>query len=44
LHDTIANAASDACAAGLDGIGTAVFGADLAAMTHETLEVRIFRT
>jgi urease accessory protein len=44
LHDTIANVASDACAAGLDGIGTAVFGADLAAMTHETLEVRIFRT
>jgi urease accessory protein len=44
LHDTIANVASDACAAGLDGISTAVFGADLAAMTHETLEVRIFRT
>ena len=44
LHATIGDVADDACAAGLAAIGTAVFGADLAAMAHETLEVRIFRT
>ena len=44
LYATIADVADDACAAGLAGIGTGVFGADLAAMAHETLEVRIFRT
>ena len=44
LHPVIDRVAEEALAAGLDGIGTAVFGADLAAMAHEELEVRIFRT
>lgn len=44
LQATIAEVASDAALAGLEDIGAAVFGADLAAMIHETLEVRIFRT
>ena len=44
LHPVIEPVATDAGAAGLEGIGTAVFGADLAAMAHEGLEVRIFRT
>jgi urease accessory protein len=44
LHPVIEQVVADAVAAGLDGIGTAVFGADLAAMAHEGLEVRIFRT
>jgi len=44
LHPVIESVAEEACRAGLAGIGTAVFGADLAAMEHEGLEVRIFRT
>jgi urease accessory protein len=44
LHPEIEKVAEEAVGAGLDGIGTAVFGADLAAMAHEGLEVRIFRT
>lgn len=44
LHPVIDRVAAEAVVAGLDGIGTAVFGADLAAMAHEGLEVRIFRT
>lgn len=44
LHPVIEQVAQEAVVAGLDGIGTAVFGADLAAMAHEGLEVRIFRT
>jgi urease accessory protein len=44
LHPVIEAVAAEVCAAGLDAIGTAVFGADLAAMEHEGLEVRIFRT
>lgn len=44
LHPAIERVATDAVAAGLEGIGAAVFGADLAAMEHEGLEVRIFRT
>jgi urease accessory protein len=44
LHAAIEAAALEVCQAGLAGIGTAVFGADLAAMEHEGLEVRIFRT
>ena len=44
LHPVIGRVAAAAAVAGLDGIGTAVFGADLAAMEHEGLEVRIFRT
>lgn len=44
MHPVIERVAAEAVAAGLEGIGTAVFGADLAAMAHEGLEVRIFRT
>jgi urease accessory protein len=44
LHGVIGAVAAEACAAGPEQIGTAVFGADLAAMEHEGLEVRIFRT
>lgn len=44
LHPVIGRVADEAVEAGLEGIGTAVFGADLAAMAHEGLEVRIFRT
>ncbi len=44
LHPAIGAAELEVCQAGLAGIGTAVFGADLAAMEHEGLEVRIFRT
>lgn len=44
LHPVIEEVAQAACTAGLAGIGTAVFGADLAAMEHECQEVRIFRT
>jgi len=44
LHPVIDRVAKEAVTAGLDGIGTAVFGADLASMAHEGLEVRIFRT
>jgi urease accessory protein len=44
LHPVIARVAAEAVAAGPDAIGTAVFGADVAAMAHERLEVRIFRT
>lgn len=44
LHHSIEAVAAEAVEAGPDDIGTAVFGADLAAMEHEGLEVRIFRT
>ncbi len=44
LQGRIMMLAEAACEAGLAGIGTAVFGADLAAMEHEVQEVRIFRT
>lgn len=44
LHPVIEATAAELCDIGLDGLGTAVFGADLAAMEHEELEVRIFRT
>lgn len=44
LHPRIDALADAVAAAGLEEIGTAVFGADLAAMAHEGLEVRIFRT
>ena len=44
LHPVFTQVAQDAVASGIDGIGQAAFGADLAAMEHETLEVRIFRT
>lgn len=44
LHPVIAGVAEWAATAGLDDIGTAAFGADLAAMRHEDMDVRIFRT
>ena len=48
LHPAIlrlaADAAREAAAEGLGALGGAALGADLAAMRHETLEVRIFRT
>lgn len=44
LHPLIGRVAAQAVASGPEDIATAVFGADLAAMEHEGLEVRIFRT
>ncbi|MTH76429.1 urease accessory protein UreF [Paracoccus aestuariivivens] len=44
LHPLIARTAAKAAVADLDALETCCFGADLAAMRHETLDVRIFRT
>lgn len=44
LHPVIAQVAARAATAGRDALETGCFGADLAAMRHETLDVRIFRT
>jgi urease accessory protein len=44
VHPVIGEIAGWAATAGLDEIGTAAFGADLAAMRHEDMDVRIFRT
>ncbi len=44
LHEVIGGLAREAISATLDDIGSAAFGSDLAAMEHETLDVRIFRT
>jgi urease accessory protein len=44
LHPRIEATARRACVTSLDRIGTAAVGADLSAMEHETLNVRIFRT
>lgn len=44
LHPQIAALASDAATAEPDALSSATLGADLAAMRHETLDVRIFRT
>ena len=44
LRPVIAEVAAEVIGVGLDGLGQAAFGADLAAMEHEELEVRIFRT
>jgi urease accessory protein len=44
LHPTIVEVAGWAADAGLEDIATAAFGADLAAMRHEELDVRIFKT
>ncbi|MDS9467234.1 urease accessory UreF family protein [Paracoccus sp. MBLB3053] len=44
LHDTIAETAARAAQADRDALATCCLGADLAAMRHETLYVRIFRT
>lgn len=44
LHPDILAVAEDARAAPLEALGSAAIGADLAAMAHETLQTRIFRT
>ncbi len=44
LHPVIAGVAEEASASTTDDISSAVPRADLAAMRHETLEVRIFKT
>lgn len=44
LHEVIESAAARAVETPLDQVGSAGFGADLAAMRHETLDVRIFKT
>ena len=44
LHSVIAEVAEDATSSTTDDITSAVPRADLAAMRHETLEVRIFKT
>ncbi|MHC0053981.1 urease accessory protein UreF [Actibacterium sp. D379-3] len=44
LHGTVAAIAVRAARAGLEDLGSAALGADLAAMRHETLDVRIFKT
>lgn len=44
LQPMILAVAADAACCDLCDIGSAALGSDLAAMTHETLEVRIFRT
>jgi urease accessory protein len=44
LHPVIAEVVDWAVTVGLEDIGVAAFGADLAAMRHEDMDVRIFRT
>jgi urease accessory protein len=44
LHPVIGDLAGWAATAVPDDIGTAALGADLAAMRHETMDVRIFKT
>lgn len=44
LHPLIERQATEAAGADEDDLGSAALGADLAAMRHETLDVRIFRT
>ena len=44
LHPLIASGAAAAALAQLDDIGSGAFRSDLAAMHHETMDVRIFRT
>lgn len=44
LHPVIAEIAAWAVTAGMEDIGTAALAADLAAMRHETMDVRIFKT
>jgi urease accessory protein len=44
LHPLIDRAAAEAADADLDRIGSGAFRSDLAAMRHETMDVRIFRT
>ncbi|MBI1218762.1 MAG: urease accessory protein UreF [Rhodobacteraceae bacterium] len=44
LHPLILHLAAEAITAPLDAIGSGAFGSDLAAMHHETMDTRIFRT
>jgi urease accessory protein len=44
LHPVILQVAAGAAQAGIDQIGSGAFRSDLAAMRHETMDVRIFRT
>lgn len=44
LHPAIEALAAETAEAGDDDLGSVALGADLAAMAHETLDVRIFRT
>ncbi|WP_238365543.1 urease accessory protein UreF [Mesobacterium pallidum] len=44
LHPVIADVAARATGVTLDDLGTAALWADMAAMRHETMQVRIFRT
>jgi urease accessory protein len=44
LHPVILQVAAEAVHAGIDQIGSGAFRSDLAAMRHETMDVRIFRT
>jgi urease accessory protein len=44
LHPVIYGLATRAVTAEVDDIGTSAFGAELAAMRHEELDVRIFKT
>ena len=44
LHPTIAALAADAVTLTLDDLGSCALGADMSAMTHETMDVRIYRT
>lgn len=44
LHALIGQIAAQAAGMGLDDLGSCALGADLAAMRHETMDVRIFRT
>jgi urease accessory protein len=44
LHPLILDLAARAATASLDDLTTATFRADLAAMSHETMDIRIYRT
>lgn len=44
LHPVIGQVADQAAGMALDDLGSCALGADLAAMRHETMDVRIFRT
>lgn len=44
LHPQVVKVARDATVAELDDLGSASLGADMSALAHETMDVRIFRT
>jgi urease accessory protein len=44
LHPLILRLVAEAVAAPLEAIGSGALGSDLAAMQHETMDTRIFRT